>query len=349
MSSRRDVSMDCTETATVLTGARRRRHQLPAIICTDAGYDPDDMAALVVAVVTLPVALVITSDEFGGGQRARMVRYWLDLCGLPHITVAAGAEIAGAEARWVCDGLVPPGFPRESSRISRSVVGEVRHILSGAGEAIWIGQGPMTNLAAVYAEAPELARRLTVVQMGGGFAHLYRRPDRASHNLRMDPVSARKVLTASGLSLDLVTSDVTFTAENAIHAGSEEYALLAAANAPKWARLVAAGFERWFALKEPESKAADPLTVSVAAGMGFVRFAQALVEIGEDARMSANPGGIAIRMSVAADYGQFRAWMCGVIQHALDSGIRYDPALLANHRMDRDAGEGLSPQLEVRS
>ncbi len=304
--------------------------RMPAIICTDVGHDPDDLLALILAAAALPLRLVVTSDEFGGGQRARLARFLLNLCGRTGVVVVAGAEIEGAQARWVCDGLVPAGFPPVSAPVTGSVIDAVRAVLGETGRAAWIGQGPMSNLAHLYADAPGLARRLTIMQMGGGFAHLYRRPDRASHNLRMDPASARTVLTAPDLDVALVTSDVTFTPETAIDADSEVYQLLAAANAPKWAKLVAAGYDRWFAGERSASMAADPLTVTAAAGMGFVEFATHHVTVAPDARMYDNPDGVALSMSVAADYAAFRAWVTTVVQHALEVGMRYDPALIGH-------------------
>lgn len=307
---------------------KRPLGRMPAIICTDVGHDPDDLLALIVAAAALPLRLVVTSDEFGGGQRARLARYLLNLCGRTGVVVVAGAEIEGADARWVCDGLVPSGFPPASSSFTGSVLDAVRTVLGESHHAVWIGQGPMTNLAQVYAADSELVRRLTIMQMGGGYAHLYRRPERASHNLRMDPASARAILTARDLDLSLVTSDVTFTAETAIDECSEVYQLLAAPNAPKWARLVAAGYDRWFAREHASSKAADPLTVTAAAGMGFVEFSPQRAIVAEDARMLEGSDGIELRMSTGADYPAFRTWITRVVRHALDAGMRYEPALV---------------------
>ncbi len=308
--------------------------RLPVCICTDVGHDPDDLLALVLAAVALPLRLVVTSDEFGGGQRARLARFLLNLCGRTGVVVVAGAEIEGAEKRWVCDELVPSGFsPRPAPKLG-SIVDEVSAVLATSPRAVWIGQGPMTNLANLYATAPELARRLTITQMGGVLQHLYRTPSRASHNLRMDPTSARAVLTAPDLDVSLVTSDITYTPEIEVTADSELYRLLAADNAPRWARLVGAGYREWFDQEYPGSKSADPLTVTAAAGLGFARFDTQHVAIAPDARMQLDPGGIELRMSVAADYPGFRAWVLMVVRHALAAGMAYDPTLVTRQPGD---------------
>ncbi|WP_169814562.1 nucleoside hydrolase [Nocardia pseudovaccinii] len=303
-------------------------HQLPVCICTDIGYDPDDLLALILAAAALPLRLVVTSDEFGGGQRARLARYLLDLCGLTDVIVVAGAEIEGAEARWVCDGLVPADFPPAAKSVTGSVVEAVRVVLHNSPRAAWIGQGPFSNLAWLHKCAPELARRLVITLMGGGPAHLYRDPSRSSHNARMDPASACAVWTAPDLDVSLVTSDVTFTPETEISRDSEVYQLLAADSAPRWARLVADGYERWFSRKRPGSKAADPLTVTAAAGLPFVSFDTVRVVIESDARMHLDPHGIGLRMSTDADYASFRDWATMVIRHMLDTGMGYDPTLI---------------------
>ncbi|WP_067473031.1 nucleoside hydrolase [Nocardia amamiensis] len=302
--------------------------RLPVCICTDLGYDPDDLLALVIAAAALPLRLVVTSDEFGGGERARLARYLLNLCGRTGVVVIAGEEIEGAEARWVCDGLVPSDFPPSSMPITGSTVEAVRTVLGEGHRAAWIGQGPVSNLAWLYKCAPELARRLVITLMGGGPAHLYRDPSRASHNPRMDPASATAIWTAPDLDLRLVTSDVTFTTETEITRDSEVYRLLAADNAPKWARLVADGYSRWFARKRPGSKAADPMAVTAAAGLPFVKFEPVRVKIGSDARMHLDPNGTELRLSTAADYAGFRGWVTMVVRHALESGMGYDPSLI---------------------
>jgi hypothetical protein len=60
------------------------------IIDTDAGGDLDDSVALVVAGWLVPeLGLVVTGDEFGG-ERARFVRWLLDLVGRQDVRVVAG-------------------------------------------------------------------------------------------------------------------------------------------------------------------------------------------------------------------------------------------------------------------
>ncbi|MGN2642354.1 nucleoside hydrolase [Nocardia takedensis] len=308
---------------------------LPAVICTDAGHDADDLLALILAVVTLRVRLVVTSDEFNDGERARLVRYLLDLCGMSGVGVIAGAELAGADTRWVCDGLVPDGYPK-TPLLDVGIEQAVGALLDEATRVLWIGQGPLTNLARLHRAAPRLTRRMVIRQMGGGPARLYRRPERASHNLRMDTAAAVEILTASDLDLALVTSNITWSEEFAVGPDSAIYRMLAAENAPRWARLVAAGYQRWFQHR-PNSKPADPLTVSAAAGMPFVDFAAQRMRIDPDARMYDDSEGVELMVSTSADYAGYEQWATRVVSDALDLGIGYHPVVLGAARGVSDA------------
>ncbi|MGY2093393.1 hypothetical protein [Nocardia gipuzkoensis] len=141
-------------------------------------------------------------------------------------------------------------------------------------------------------------------------------------------------MTAPDLDVSLVTSDITYTPEIEVTADSELYRLVAADNAPRWAGLVGAGYREWFDQEYPGSKSADPLAVTAAAGLGFARFDTQHVAIAPDARMQLDPGGIELRMSVAADYPGFRAWVLMVVRHALAAGMAYDPTLVTRQPGD---------------
>ena len=158
----------------------------PLIIDTDAGTDPDDAVALLVAARAEPtLGLVLTNDEHGG-ERARFVRHLLDLADRTDVPVARGADLPGAPA-LVVSHLIPADIPIQPD----DVHGAVMRVVDGSGgEPVrWLGIGAMTNLAAVLSTAPVLAGRLRVTQMGGALN--YRDPDRAEHNFRRDPSRSR--------------------------------------------------------------------------------------------------------------------------------------------------------------
>ncbi|WP_331757849.1 nucleoside hydrolase (plasmid) [Nocardia sp. NBC_01377] len=309
---------------------------LPAVICTNAGGDPDDLLALILAIVTLRLRLVVTSDEFNDGERARLVRHLLDLCGLSGVGVVAGAELDGAHTRWVCEGLVPPGYPK-TPLLDVSVEDAVDDVLADTPAALWIGQGPLTNLARLYRNAPRTAQQLMVWQGCGGPARLYQSPQHASYNLELDPTSAAEILTAHDLNLALVTSNLSWTEQFAIGPGSEIYRLLSADNAPSWAQLAAAGYRRWFQRAHPNSKPANPLTISAAAAMPFVEFTPHRIRIDPDGRMHEHADGFPMLMSDSADHSGFQRWATRVVSDTLDLGIAYRPAVFVDRVGASDA------------
>ncbi len=62
----------------------------PLIVDTDAGCDPDDAIAIVLAAREPTLALVTTVDELGG-RRARFVRMLLDLLGRTDVPVVTAS------------------------------------------------------------------------------------------------------------------------------------------------------------------------------------------------------------------------------------------------------------------
>ncbi|WP_228824643.1 nucleoside hydrolase [Nocardia blacklockiae] len=279
----------------------------PIVLDLDIGGDPDDAFALACAARLPELCLVLTSDEIDG-ERARLARYLLDLLGRPDVLVVAGADLANRRY-WVVDGLVPTSIPAQAG----DVVDAVRAVCARyAGPVRWVGCGPMTNLARVLRECPELARRLVITQMGGALH--YRDPTRAEHNVRLDPEAALFVaVTAPHLTLTL--SDVTFTDEIAVgpaptDPGHSVYRVLAAADSPSWARLLAEHLDRWAAAFDGRtSKQHDPLNLAVALGMWFAHVVRVPVAFAADGRMRAEQGGLPIQVVLAANYPAVRQWL----------------------------------------
>src|SRR5882757_619801 len=127
----------------------------PVIIDTDIGGDGDDALAVVAAARRVPgLSLVVTADEVGG-ERARFARHLLDLVGRREVATVAGRSLGGSQYFCVED-LVPASVPAQPA----DLVAAVRRVCAAAeGPVRWVGLGPLTNLAAVLAEAPELATR----------------------------------------------------------------------------------------------------------------------------------------------------------------------------------------------
>ncbi|GGM23561.1 nucleoside hydrolase [Dactylosporangium sucinum] len=294
--------------------------RVPMIIDTDVGGDPDDALALMAAAGEVAeLALVVTSDEtgptFGSGQRSRFARVLLDACGRADVSVVAGASLG--DTRYFCvDGLMPAAVGAQPG----DVVAAAAAVCAAApGPVRWVGLGPMTNLATVIREAPQVARRLHVTQMGGALA--YRDPTRAEHNVRLDVDAARTVLQAVDAGLlpaaEWVTSDVTFTPETELTVQSPLYQTLTASDTA-WARLAVAHLDRWFERFYPHTMQHDALTLSAALELPFVESDKVAVTLDEIGRMMASDDGVPLWLSVSARYAPFMTWLTS----ALDASNR---------------------------
>lgn len=273
------------------------------IIDTDIGGDPDDTLALVAAARKVPeLALVVTSDEVGG-ERARFVRYLLDLTGRTDVRVVAGSDLGNRRLYFV-EGLFPGDVPAQGG----DVVSAVADVCGRTGGRVrWVGMGPLSNLAAVQDARPELVAKLVVTQMGGAIK--YRDPSRAEHNFRVDAEAAIRMLPVLEPWLpSLVVNDVTFNPALEITVDSAIYKRWAETDAPPWARILREHSDRWMA-RYPGSMQHDGLTLAAAMLWPGIRFARERVVLDPIARMSRSDQGTEIMMAISADYPAFMTWL----------------------------------------
>ena len=337
----------------------------PLIIDTDIGSDPDDAMALAVAARGVDeLALVTTGDETGAraggyGQRARAARWLLDACGRPEVPVAAGAALDDID-HFVLADAVPRHIPQQDG--GSDVVAAVAAVAERhAGPLRWVGIAPMTNLARVITERPDVAARLRVTQMGAAVD--YRDPDRAEHNVRFDLDAAREVLAAAQqrrlMSLELVTSDVTFTEAIAVGADHPLCQRLRASPAT-WAQMLHLSLSRWFTHPRgyDHSMQHDALTLSASLEHPFVESVPIQVELDSIGRLvyvdHGDSGAAPVLVAQRADYPSFMQWL----QHSLgtaqlpaarrgsftwdqNEAVAYEVAMEAIHRALGALGDAL--------
>jgi inosine-uridine nucleoside N-ribohydrolase len=148
---------------------------------------------------------------------------------------------------------------------------------------------------------------MVVTQMGGAIN--YRDPARAEHNFRVDAEAAIRMVPALEPWLPtLVVSDVTFNPAMEITGDSRIYQRWAETDAPPWAKVLKAHFDRWMELF-PGSMQHDALTLAAATLWPGIRFARERVALDSIARMSRSEQGTEIVMSISADYSAFMAWL----------------------------------------
>jgi pyrimidine-specific ribonucleoside hydrolase len=285
------------------------RKQVPLVVDTDLGGDPDDAIALVVAAGLPELALVVTSDEHEG-RRARLARHLLDLLGRTDVPVVAGRDL-GNTRDWAAEGLVPDSVPAQPD----DMLTAVEQLSSVSSGLRWLTLGPASNLADVLQAQPELAERMSLTLMCGTLE--YRDPERAAHNIRLDVSAARDVLTAIRNPW-LLPADVTITAANEVTPDSPEYALISRPGAPAWATLVTAHLDQWFARFQPGTMLHDALALALCMRRPFIDVVARRIELDDSGRMTASDTGWPVSFTRSADYAGFRLWLRSRLERALD-------------------------------
>jgi len=188
------------------------------IFDTDIGGEPDDALALAVAAGLPDLSLVITSDEHEG-RRAKMARVLLDLLMRSDVPVVSGRDLGRVDS-WAADGFVPEGVPEQPADVLAAV-----DDLFGrtSGHVLWVGTGPMSNLADVLAAIPAAVDRLVVTQVGGSREWITDRPE---PTIGSDLPAARAALS-SGVLMKILPVEITSDAFNVIDRDSNEYEVLA--------------------------------------------------------------------------------------------------------------------------
>jgi len=190
---------------------------LPMVIDTDIGDDIDDALALALAVNSPEVDLRGVSVVYGDvATRSRLARKLLatyDRADVP-VATGCGAPLMGACPTHVPNQAVvleegetlPEPSPQRADDLIRRAADEA------GGRLVVVTIGAMTNMALALLRDRRLARRASLVLMGGmAGRHL------AEWNIRCDPEAAR-ICFESGMPITMVGLDVTLecrmTAEN---------------------------------------------------------------------------------------------------------------------------------------
>ncbi|TLG01763.1 nucleoside hydrolase [Nocardia cyriacigeorgica] len=270
------------------------------VVDTDIGYDADDIVALAVAARVVPNLVVVTSDEIGT-SRARLARRYLDALDRSDVPVLAGCDL-GSDQFLLQDRIHATRLPRTES---------LEHILRDRtdpdGLVLWVGLGPLSNLAQLARTAPDLTDRICLVQMGG-WLDTYRDPTRASHNLHTDQRAAGLALRILAHPPRLILSEHTNHATLAVGPESPIYQKLCAASAPEWAQLAAANLTAWFT-RRPASWMQDPVTLAAALGHPLVAFTTERLHISADARLRRHPTGRTTHVSSRIDHDAALTWI----------------------------------------
>jgi purine nucleosidase len=188
------------------------------ILDTDMGSDVDDALCLALALAAPEIELVaVTHVTRDTRLRAAISKRLLELAGRPEVPVFAGlGEPRSGDQRFSWfgnegNGILEAGEAPEIS--SEPAVEALARLVRGNDGIEIVAVGPMTNLAALLANHPELARRVSRLTIMGGHIREVSYRGRAfspgvDYNLCSDPDASLVVLNA-GIPTRLVTADVT--------------------------------------------------------------------------------------------------------------------------------------------
>ncbi|MFQ5410744.1 MAG: nucleoside hydrolase [Phycisphaerae bacterium] len=190
---------------------------IPVLIDTDAAGDGAVALSLALAADDLDVrAITGVAGSVELDQAISNIGRLLDTLAPPSMPVIgrgldqADSNLADRRDLFGDDGLGDWGPTSRSCNPPvdfRDVC--ARAIEEADGELIILALGPLTNLAAIIAEAPELARRILHVYVSGGSVWARGNVnDSAEFNFYRDPLAAEAVLS-SGLAITVVPLDVT--------------------------------------------------------------------------------------------------------------------------------------------
>jgi purine nucleosidase/pyrimidine-specific ribonucleoside hydrolase len=283
------------------------------IIDTDPGIDDAIGILLALASPSFTIAAITTvAGNIGIETTTRNAGRLLAFAGREDIPVFQGAAAplsrGGPEPLNLHgqDGIGGVALP-DATRLSES-----RHAVEWlaeflldqpAGSVDVLALGPLTNLARLILERPEVARRIgRIIAMGGAIHEHGNVGPRSEFNLWADPEAAA-VVVASGLALVLIPLDVTRRVR-----ATREFVETLAANGKPMAAMVGSLIESYFeAAMNLESRPLhDPCVMLYALAPEFFRIEELRLSVdsgdGEMAgALTINPEGSLVQVALGVD------------------------------------------------
>lgn len=278
---------------------------MPIILDTDIGGEPDDALALALAAGLPGLSLVITSDEHNG-RRAKMARQLLDLLMRSDVPVVAGRDL-GHQDNWAAEGLVTQSIPSQPTDVLAAVDAVLRRT---AEPVMWVGTGPMSNLADVMAANPA-ARRLMIIQAGGSHSWF---TDRAEPTIGADIDAARSVLSAD-IPLVLLPAEVTMDILNVIDRDAIEYKIVARSKDPA-CTILRDHMDLW--LDHHRASIDQSALMALALAVDSKHFTTSPRSISLDSVGRIQNGEHAVLMVDAVDYHAFNSWCIPLLANIED-------------------------------
>lgn len=198
----------------------RRPRPVPVVLDCDPGHD--DAIAILLAVQSPEIDLLAVTTTFGNCSVADATRNALAvlaLAGTAHIPVAVGAAgpLSGATELGTyvhgASGLDGPAMPKAvSSPVGASAVATMREVISRSDRPVTlVATGPLTNVAELFRDFPEVLPGVAEVIFMGGSTERGNHTPTAEFNTYADPEALELVL-GSGVPVRMVGLNLTHQA-----------------------------------------------------------------------------------------------------------------------------------------
>jgi inosine-uridine nucleoside N-ribohydrolase len=260
------------------------------ILDTDIGYDPDDLFALLflVGLAGDRLDLIVTANEVDG-KRAQFAQMIINELSLPYVHVVQGSSL-GLD-KFTVDNLLSDN---RFSNVQNNYLELIKETIDREGTVTYIGIGGFTNLAHFIEKYPNEAKRMDIFVMGGA-VNYERNEGWTEYNIRIDPLSARKIVE-SGLNIKYIMAQTTHNPLYIVDENHSLYEQLKLSEKPGH-QLLYEHCKLWFEKRGHGTSMHDPLTVSCALGYDFVQFNSSKVSLSEEGKLVLNDNGSLISWS----------------------------------------------------
>lgn len=279
-------------------------NQIPVIINTDIGMDPDDIVALLIALRSsiLDIRLIITSED-KEGLRYRLVKKILEYVGRSDIKVVRG-DGSKFSYHFLIDSIrLQKAAPIKDGDMD--YIGAIKSVIEEVGNIYFVGISSLTNLSNYIRTYPNDVNKIILYQMGGS-------ERKYEYNFNLDAMAAENVLH-SGMECYIVTSEITNNPAISVGMSSRLYSLflLHKKKGAKEFELLLENIENF-----PRFNLHDPLTISTLMNKDFVKFEKYDVkfkweELGHRAAINQyiRNQNSRISISTSCDYAKFMEWI----------------------------------------
>ncbi len=281
------------------------------ILDTDIGYDPDDLFALLFLqkLAGDNLHLIITANE----HEEKRYRFLCQILKLSKnyisdkMVATSGSWLENSKSKFTVDSLLTDEIfidLHHGSSFTSQIYSLIKHReLHYNDSVIYIGIGGFTNLAKFIEDYPSEAKKMKIFMMGGALNY-ERYENWIEYNIKIDPISAEKVINAD-LDITFIMAQTTHNPLYEITQDSSFYKNLKQSTLPIH-KLLCDHCDLWFKIREFKHGTSmhDPLTVVTALGYDFVELETAKISMKNNKFVIDNENGHTVKYSLPSSKAQ---------------------------------------------